>query len=369
MIQLAWRNLAQSKSRLVMSIGGVALALLLILSLDAVFTGMERQVTAYIDRSQADIFVAQAGVRNMHMASSSLPPEAVGAVAAIDGVASVTPILYVSNMVVAGENKNLAYIIGVGAGAEAGGPWQLVAGDPWPGAMETVIDRNVAQRSGVGLGDTVEILGRPFTVTGLSEGTASLVNSVAFIAFDDFSAVRGTAEAPSFLLVNVAADQSPATVAGRIESEVSGVTALSRPEFAAEERKVIRDMSTDVLAIMNLVGFLIGLAVVALTVYTATLSRRAEYGVLKALGAHNRQLYRAVLGQALLSVALAFVVGLAITWLLSLLIPRLTDNLALAISAASLLKAALLALIIAMLAALLPIRQIAGLDPATVFRG
>ena len=40
----------------------------------------------------------------------------------------------------------------------------------------------------------------------------------------------------------------------------------------------------------------------ALTVYTATLARRAEYGVLKALGAHNRQLYGVVLTQALISV-------------------------------------------------------------------
>jgi putative ABC transport system permease protein len=369
MIQLAWRNLAQSKTRLVMSIGGVALALLLILSLDAIFTGMERQVTAYIDQSQADIFVAQAGVRNMHMASSSVPQAAVTAVAAVEGVASVTPILYVNNIIVAGESKNLAYIIGVQAGAAAGGPWRLYAGRPWPGSMETVIDRGVAEKAGVGLGDTVDILGRPFTVTGLSEGTASLVNSVAFISLVDFAALRGTAESASFLLVNVEPDEKAAAVAGRIESQVSGVTALSRAEFAAEERKVIRTMGTDILAIMNLVGFLIGLAVVALTVYTATLSRRAEYGVLKALGAHNRHLYQAVLAQALLSVALAFVVALAITLLLSFLIPRLTSDLALAVSGASLFKVALLSLLIAMLAALLPIRQIAGLDPARVFRG
>ena len=54
MIRLAFRNLFQNKARLAISIGGVALALLLILSLDAVFTGVERQVTAYIENSGAD---------------------------------------------------------------------------------------------------------------------------------------------------------------------------------------------------------------------------------------------------------------------------------------------------------------------------
>jgi ABC-type antimicrobial peptide transport system permease subunit len=39
------------------------------------------------------------------------------------------------------------------------------------------------------------------------------------------------------------------------------------------------------------------------------------------------------------------------------------------VNAASLLKASGLSLVIAALAALLPIRQISGLDPAVVFRG
>ncbi|MBI5828931.1 MAG: ABC transporter permease, partial [Chloroflexi bacterium] len=64
MTLLALRNLFQNKARLVISVGGVALALMLILSLDAIFTGMERRVTAYIDQSGADIFVSQSGVRN-----------------------------------------------------------------------------------------------------------------------------------------------------------------------------------------------------------------------------------------------------------------------------------------------------------------
>ncbi len=54
---------------------------------------------------------------------------------------------------------------------------------------------------------------------------------------------------------------------------------------------------------MNLVGFLIGLAVMALNVYTATLARRAEYGVLKALGARNGHLLLSAL-TALENVAL-----------------------------------------------------------------
>ena len=75
MMLLAVRNLFQSKRSLLISVGGVALSLLLILSLDAVFTGVEKQVTAYIDFSGADIFVSQEGVRNLHMTTSPFPAQ------------------------------------------------------------------------------------------------------------------------------------------------------------------------------------------------------------------------------------------------------------------------------------------------------
>ncbi len=369
MIRLAFRNLFQNKIRLLISVGGVALALLLILSLDAIFTGVEKRLTVYINNSGADIFVAQSGVRNLHMASSSLPAWMKRRVKAVPGVASVTPILYISNMIVIGAERNLAYIIGLPEKAEFGGPWKVSSGRGLPGDGEAIIDRNVAEKSGVTLGDKVEILGEEFEVVGLSEETSSLVNSIAFISMDDFAALRGDYDTISFLLVKVRDGESPADVAARIEAQVRDVTAQTAQAFAVTERQVVKDMSTDVITIMNMIGFLIGLAVMALTVYTATLSRRKEYGVLKALGARNGHLYRAVLAQALLSIAFGFAISLTMTFILSVIVPRLSLSMVLEVSGASLLKVSSLSLVIAGIAAILPIRQIAGLDPAMVFRG
>ena len=127
-------------------------------------------------------------------------------------------------------------------------------------------------------------------------------------------------------------------------------------------------MSGDVISIMNVIGFVVGLAVVALTVYVATLALRREYGSLKAFGAPNRYLYGVVLTQAGLSVVAGFAVGIAITAALGVIVPRTGVNLELAISAGSLVKVAVVAAVIAALAAVLPIRQLARLDPAVVAR-
>jgi len=365
---LARRNLLRNRARLVVSIGGVALALTLVLALDAIFEGVSRQMTSYIDRSGAAVWVGQSGVRNLHMVASWMPDSVTDDVLAVEGVAAAEPILYTTDAISAGDERGWAYVIGLTPTASMGGPWDFVEGAGQPGPGEAVIDRRFAQRAGVGLGDQVTMLGRDFRIAGLTEGTASLVNSVAFVTFDDFAARRGGDPAVSFVLVRAADGAAPDALALAIETRVSGVSVQTTRAFAISERRLGLDMSGDVISIMNIIGFIVGLAVVALTVYVATLALRREYGSLKAFGAPTGYLYRVVLIQAGLSGAIGFLAGIAVTAALSAIIPRTGLNLELAISGESLVKVGIVAAVIAALAAILPIRQIAGLDPAVVAR-
>jgi len=365
---LARRNLGRNRVRLLASVGGVALALALTLALDAIYAGVANQLTTYIERAGADVWVAQSGVRNLHMVASSLPVSIVDEVDAVDGVAAVTPILEATDTISAGDERAVVYVIGLPESASMGGPWDIIEGTARVGPGEIIVDRGFAVRAGLAIGDTVGVLGGEARIVGLSRGTASLVNSVAFVSFADFQAMRGDAPVISFALVRVSSGATAESVAADIERLVPGVTAQSRPDFVAQERRIVTDMSADVISIMSVIGFVVALAVVALTVYVATLARRREFGVLKALGARNRVLYRVVLIQAALSVAVGFVTGLAFTSLLAFAIGRTDLNLELAITSASLVKVGLFAAIIAGLAAILPIRQVAGVDPAVVFR-
>lgn len=366
MIRLALRNLFQSRTRLLVSIGGVALALMLILSLDAIFVGMESQLTAYIDGSGADVFVAQSGVRNMHMASSSLPGSVVQQVEAVDGVAVATPIRYVANYVTLDGQDFIAYLIGVPPDAALGRPATVAEGTPELRAGEAIVD-GVAARAAAKVGGTMRVLGRDFRIAGVSTGLSSIFSSIAIVPFDEFP-TYGEPDTVTYLLVRAAPGSAVGDLAERIERAVPGVTATTRREFGRQEIKVINDMATEIVAIMNVVGFVIGLAVMALTVYTATVARRAEYGVLKALGARTLDLCRSVAAQAAITVGLGLAVGVAFTLLIALAAPRLGIALALAVSAASLAKAGAVSLVIAALAAILPIVQIARIDPAVVFR-
>ncbi|MDE3096558.1 MAG: FtsX-like permease family protein [Chloroflexota bacterium] len=368
MWRLAVSNLVQDNVRLLISVGGVALALTLVLFFDAVFAGAQGRLTAYIDHAGADVWVSQQGVRTMHMSASALPASVTDQVRAVPGVGEAVPILYAEDMVRAKGKEYIAYVFGVPDGAPFGGPWRIVAGAAAPGPGEVIIDRAIATQAGLRVGDRVTVLGQQMRIAGLTSGTSSLVSAATFVRMDDFARVRGGGAVVSFVLVKVQPGESPSVVAARLAQRVSGVTVQTREQFAAQERKLVGDMSADIITIMNTAGFLTGLAVIALTMYIATLGRRKEYGVLKAIGVRNGRLYQIVVLQALLSVGLGLIAGLGLTLLLGVLIPRVNEFIVLSVSTASVVRVTVVSAAIAGVAALLPARQLAGLEPVAVIR-
>jgi putative ABC transport system permease protein len=174
MLKFAWRNLTHQRLRLVISVGGVALAMLLILVMNGFFAGSEEHAVIYIRNQPASIWVMQAGVENIHMASSILPADAVERVRETAGVAEAVGVLYTSGVVQMGDALVPNYIFGIDPNMPFGGPWSLAEGSANLALNEIVIDNTLARRYGLGLGDTVSILGYPLTIAGLSEGTAGI---------------------------------------------------------------------------------------------------------------------------------------------------------------------------------------------------
>lgn len=366
-VPIARRNLFESSARVLVSTGGVALAMLLVLVLDGVFAGAMRGVTAYIDSTSFDVVVSQEGVRNLHMTSSQFPLYQVERLRSVPGVAEADPILFTTAFLVAGDRRSLVYLIGYQPRA-LGGP---AVSESVPRTLESgdiVIDERIAAEMRLAVGDTVSVVGKDFRIAGLVEGTVSITNSVAYIRFDDFESAVHVQRTASFGLLRVHPGSDSASVAQRVRARAGDLTVQTKAEFASGERRVISDMSADILRIMSLVGFLIGLAVVGLTVYTATLGKLKEYGVLKALGARTSRLFGVVLAQAIMSVALGLAVAIVVTFALSAGLSLAQTNIRIVIEASSVVRVALAGAVIAMLASAVPVIRIARVEPADVFR-
>ncbi len=178
-VPLARRNLFQDRRRLLLSTGGVAVALLVVLLLGGIFAGAMRQLTGYIDHTQTDLVVSQLGVRTMHMSASVLRPDIADRVRQVPGVAWAEPIRYTTGMVSAPAGQSPSYVIGYQPAARHAGPRLLASRQP--GAGEAVLDRQAANQLGVRVGDRVGVLGRRFTLVGLSTGGTTIANTTVFI--------------------------------------------------------------------------------------------------------------------------------------------------------------------------------------------
>jgi putative ABC transport system permease protein len=367
-IPLARKNLFQDRRRAVLAVGGVAASLVLVLVLDGVFAGAMHQVNAYMRNSPADVFVAQRDVRTMHMTQSALPPETVDAVAAVDGVGWAEGLRYTTSILEADEGGQLTtYVLGYDTTTGRGGPRRLAAGRP-PGSGEVLVDETAAEELGVQVGEAVSILGSPvpLRVSGLSTDGTNIVNTTVYVRTEDFAALRG--DSVAYVLAGAEAGVDPDTLAQRIGAVLPNTTAQTRAEFARQEANVVRDMAADVMQIVTIIGFVIALAVTGLTLFTATLAKLREYGILKALGAGTPRLAATVAAQAAWSVTLALAAAVAMSMLLGAAIGAATPNVEVAIEPASVLRTGATALIVGALASLIPLRRVLRVDPATAFR-
>ncbi|GAB3029865.1 putative ABC transporter, permease protein [Nocardioides flavus (ex Wang et al. 2016)] len=359
------RFLFADRRRASLTVLGVAASLMLVLILDGIFAGAVDRVTYYIRTSPADVFVSQAGVRTMHMSASTLPADTPARVEQVPGVTWAAPIAFASGSVAGPRGRQLSYLFGYDTSTGRGGPTRLVAGRA-PGVGEAVLDEQAADRLGIGVGDRFMVMGMPVRAAGFSTGGSSITNTTIFVDLTEFARIHD--DRVSYVLAGLDDGADPETVADAIQAEAAGVEAQTTEEFADSEARVVTDMSADLLRLMSTIGLVIALAVIALGLMTATLTRLRDFAVLKALGARTPRLAGAVAMQVLLTVVLATTVAttavLALAWLLPLAAPAVQIS----ITAAAVLQTATTALLVGMLAALWPLRRIASLDAATGFR-
>ena len=363
-VPVASRQLLDRKGRTFAGIAGIAAALLLVLALRAIFAGMEERLTAYIDRSGADVIVAQQGVRSMHMTESAVPERSVQVIARVPGVAAARPILYVPATLERGDRRGLVYLIG----DDAGGGTIALAGGRRPGPAEILLDRELARSLGSPPGSSVRAFGRSFRVSGEVSGLTLISNAFAFVRRQDLAAVLRSPGVVSYVLVEAEPGTDTGRLAARIEDAVPGVTASTRQSFARSERRLVGDMSTDIVRAMILIGFVIGVAVAGLVAYSSAQAQLRDYAVLRAIGLRARAALRLALTQVAVMVGSAFLLALGLVWALAQLLPGFSPLLTLAIKPADVAQALAVAGAVALGAAAFPAIRVSRVDPASVFR-
>jgi putative ABC transport system permease protein len=206
------------------------------------------------------------------------------------------------------------------------------------------------------------MMGHTFHIVGTSSDT--FMTSFVFMTHAATDSLLGVPGTTSFILVG-ALDRE--TV--RTGLAATGLAVHDRDELARRDLAVLTRAYEVPMDVMRIVAFAIGSLVVALSVCTAIMDRRREYGIIKAMGATRRRLLSIALRQTFIVAAAGLIAGALLFLGGRALITNVRPQFAVVATVDATVRAVGAALLMAAVAALLPARQLARLEPATAYRG
>lgn len=363
MVPVATRNLLADKGRLAISVSGVAFAVLLIMVVLSLYRGWN-DIGQIVHEVPADLWVVQQGTTDPFHSVSILEEDVVAKLDAVDGVDTVRRAYARTMSANIGDSDTPAFLMAFEPpGASLDGPSIFF---PSPGTAS--IDSALAKKSGIHEGDLIQLSGREIEVASVYSGGNAVMLQFVFISADDAREIFGVPGTVSYFLIDVEKGASIRDVGLRIDAAVPAVDTFTGEGFGNAVRREIREGFLPVVGVILILGFIVGVAVIGLTTYTATVDKARDYGVMKAVGASAPFVFRVVAVQSLLVGLAGFVVGLGGSVLVASfaedLVPEFVTDLR-AIDAAGVFVSAL---VMAALAAIIPVFRINRIDPAVVFR-
>ena len=366
-LPLARRMIAHDPVRVGLTMAGVGAAVVLMLFLIALYDGIRTESNGYVADRPVAAWVAQDNTTNFIKSQSFVPGWLADSLRHVPGVAEVSALVRLITLLDIGPHRVSTIVNGIDPASTVGRP-TIVAGSGRLAPREIILDRSLARRFRVALGDSLQIQGRIFHVTGLSSGTNVVLTHLAFIALADASELLGVPGWGSFLLVRADSGVSNDELVRRLRARAPNWSVISKAEFTENNMDELRGGLLPILATVAVLGVLDGAAVLALLLYGAVLERREDYAVLKALGASDQTLGWLILRQSLAAVGGGFVAGLVAYVVLAPMVLRVVPQMLLTLTAQAALVVAGGTLVAGLAGALWPLRRLAGIHPGEVFR-
>jgi len=373
MVSLARKNLFHDRLRFVITVAGVAFAVTLVFLQVGLFMGLLAKATVTIENAAAEIWVTSKRTPNVDFAHT-FPETNVLRVRGVPGVERA------DNLLIQFMNIQLP------SGAEEGclvyalddfSSWNL----PWnsAGAELSVLkrgqfifmDRSAERRFGpFEVGQYREILGRRFRIVGTTTGAASFTTApIVFMNYGNAQELLQTLQGKThYVLVRLAPGADPALVKAEIARRLPYNDVYTRSEWARRSRSywVVSTGLGMNMGVTVFLGILVGIVIVAQTLYTSAVEHIKEFGTVKAIGGSNLAIYRILGEQALIAAVIGFALGAVLSYAARPAMAQLHLNVLISPGFAAVVF--LGTLLMCLGAALFSFRRVAGIDPALVFR-
>lgn len=375
MVDIALKSLFHHKVRFAITLAGVAFAVTLVLSQVGLFLGLLDNASVTIERCNADLWVSSKGSPNVDF-GHAFSERYVDRIRAVDGVDRADNLIVTFLPVVQPSGAEVTTIVyAMNDFRPWGLPWDVVDGnvDDLRRGANVLVDASAAKTFGVfDTGDFRETHGHRIRIVGHTRGALSFTTYP--MMFLDASTVHSilpdlTEGKTTFVVVKLKPDADIQVVRRVLRQRLPHHDVWTAAEWRQQSRDywvITTGLGLNILVTVAL-GCLVGLVIVAQTLYTSTLEHIGEFATLKAIGGSNLDIYRILTKQAVLCAVLGFVVGVLPVLVMRALVPLAGLQLLLPAWLIGAVFAGALAL--CLLSAMASFRKIAAIDPALVFRG
>ena len=324
MIKLAVKQLFLDKLKTALTIFALAALIAVIFILEGFEQGQYYQLKQLVLNRNADLIATQTGVKNFIATRSVIPQLARAEIEAVPGVVAAHPITAIPIIYNKDNIRTPIYVIVFDT---LGGPSNLLAGRVEQLGDNIVIDQALAKKYQLKVGDPLIVSDFEFAITGITREAAFMM-PFAFINYDgmidlflesDIAPDLSTFPLLSYMLIEVAAGYQTQRVAEVIEDTVIDVDVYPIETIANNDVNLGQTFFRPIMGVLVSVGYIIGLLVISLIMYSEINTSRKSYAVLKALGFSFSQLvslvffFSSILLMAAIPIALILALIIAFT--------------------------------------------------------
>jgi len=321
MLRVGLRMMFHDKLKLAGTLFGVIFAVVLTNQQVGVFLGLLSKNTMFVDNAGADLWIVPRSTQTFQP-GKPLPLSALHEAQTTPGVAWAEPLLYGGGTIsLPSGGSEQVMIVGTRAPAFRGGPWNLVSGSSQVLLRpDTMIfeDSEREKLGGLNLGSVREVNGFRTVVGGFTWGLLPFGPSYSFAEYDYARVLlHMPSDEASFILVGLEKDADRAAVERALQGRIPANQVLSTDEFRSKLLRylLVQTGIGTTTASSSIFGLLVGLIIVALSMFSAVVDNIREFGTLKAIGARNRDLAVLLLVQSTVYGLLGSVIGLRLVTL------------------------------------------------------
>jgi putative ABC transport system permease protein len=339
------------------------------------FLGLMDNATVTIRHIDADLWVTSKNTPNIDFAHT-FPESYVNRVRTVPGVQDADNlIVWFAQLSLPNGAQEATEIYALEDFTKWNIPWHVEGADvsDLRRGKFIMMDASAKKRFGpFNIGEYREVNDTRVKIIGKTQGARSFTTTP--ISFADYDLMQSLIpqilkNRTTYMVIKLEPGAEVNAVKAEIKRRLPYNDVYTKQEWATRSRDYwIKNTGLGLnIAVTVFLGMLVGIVIVAQTLYSSTMEHIKEFGTVKAIGGSNRDIY-AILGkQATIAAVAGYAVGAVMAYAMGPLVKQI--DLQLIIPNQLAVGIFVGAVVMCLLAAMISFKKVASIDPALVFRG